>query len=291
MYHTNELPYIDLLKEIIDYGALSDDRTGVGTKSLFGKSFDFDIRNHLPLFTTRKIFFRGAVEELLWMIRGETDAKKLQEKGIHIWDGNTTKDFIEERGLDIDKGQIGKLYGFQMRNWGGDWDKHLQGIRTGIDQLQNIFNEIRNFPHSRRMVMSYWNVSDLDKGVLAPCHYSVQFRINQEKDELDCLVNQRSCDMMCGVPFNVVFYSLMCMLVAKATGYKPGNLRWNGGDCHIYLMHLEKVKEQVKREPKTFPQVTIPDVKSIEDIENLSFEDFELHNYNHDEPIKYKMAV
>ena len=289
--HNAEYQYLHLMEDILSNGVESTDRTGVGTKSIFGTQMRFSLRESFPLFTTRRIFFRGAVEELLWMLRGETDANKLKDKNIHIWDGNTSSDFISSRGLSYDAGQIGKLYGFQMRNWGGDWESHLNGERTGVDQLQYVVDTIKQDKSSRRIIMSYWNAGELNAGVLTPCHAFVQFRINQETNELDCMMTQRSCDLCCGVVLNVPFYSLMTMLIAKLVGVNVGEFIWSGGDTHIYTNHIENAKIQLERTPYEFPTVKIPDVKTIEDIEALCFEDFELKHYTYYPSLKFPMAV
>lgn len=286
-----EYQYLHLLEDIMENGSDSDDRTGVGTRSIYGTQMRFSLRETFPLFTTRRIFFRGAVEELLWMIRGDTDAKLLQEKNIHIWDGNTTREFLDSRGLDYDEGQIGKLYGFQMRNWGGDWDKHLQGERTGVDQLKYIVDSLKRDKTSRRLVMSYWNSSELDEGVLTPCHAFVQFRVNQKTNELDCMMTQRSCDFCCGVVLNVPFYALMTRLIAKVVGLNAGDFIWSGGDSHIYKNHIDNAKIQIQRNPLPLPKVIIPDVQTIEDIEKLEFSDFDLVDYQYHPSLKYPMAV
>ena len=286
-----EYQYLHLLEDIMENGIDSDDRTGVGTKSIFGTQMRFSLRDSFPLFTTRRIFFRGAVEELLWMIRGDTDAKLLQEKNIHIWDGNTTKEFLAGRKLNYEEGQIGKLYGFQMRNWGGDWDKHMKGEKTGVDQLDYIVSTLKKDKTSRRLVMSYWNASEIDEGVLTPCHAFVQFRVNQKTNELDCMMTQRSCDYCCGVVLNVPFYALMTQLIAKIVGLNPGELLWSGGDSHIYKTHMENALIQIEREPYPFPKVEIPDIQSIKDIEDLQFEDFKLIDYKFHPSLKYPMAV
>lgn len=287
-----ERQYLELLYKIVTEGTDSKDRTGVGTKSLFGAQMRFSLRDSFPLFTTRKISLRIAFEELMWMMRGQTDAKILQEKNIHIWDGNTTRRFLDNRGLSyMDEGQIGKLYGFQMRNWGGDWKMHLKGHRTGIDQLANVVELIQNDPSSRRIIMNYWNVEDLNKGVLTPCHSFVQFRVNQETYELDCMMTQRSCDMCCGVPINVAFYSLMTLMLASLCNYNPGEFIWSGGDVHIYNNHIDSVKQQIMRRPYQFPFVRVPRFNSFDDMLKCEYKDLILRNYNHHEPIKYQMAV
>lgn len=289
-----QIQYINLLKNIINNGSQSSDRTGVGTLSLFGSQMRFSLRNNsLPILSTRKIFHRGAIQELLWMIRGQTDAKKLQQKNIHIWDGNTSRKFLDDRGLqDMDEGQIGTLYGFQMRNWGGNWDQHVKGTRTGIDQLQKVVSQLKNEPSSRRIIMSYWNVSQLDTGVLTPCHAFVQFRVNQKTKELDCQMYQRSVDCCCGLPLNIIFYSVLTILVAKITGYSPGQFIWTGGDVHIYSSHIQNAKIQIERLPFDPPKILInKQIKNIKDIQEMSFEDFQIIGYKFHQPLKYVMAI
>jgi thymidylate synthase len=284
--------YLDLLEKIIDEGVDSNDRTGVGTKSLFGAQMRFSLRDSFPLFTTRRISLRIAFEELVWMMRGETDAKILQDKNIHIWDGNTTREFLDKRGLPyMNEGQIGKLYGFQMRNWGGDWTSHLKGVRTGIDQLQGVIDLLQKNPTSRRIIMNYWNVEDLNKGVLTPCHSFVQFRVNQSTNELDCMMTQRSCDMCCGVPINIAFYSLMTLMLASLCNFKPGEFIWSGGDVHVYKTHIDNVKKQIMRTPMPFPIVSVPKFNSLDDMLKCEFEGVKLENYTPHYPIKYEMAV
>ncbi len=286
--------YLNLLNTILTNGVQSSDRTGVGTLSLFGSQMRFSLQDgKIPIFTTRKIFHRGAIQELLWMIRGDTDAKKLQQKNVHIWDGNTTRQFLDNRNLQyMQEGQIGTLYGFQMRNWGGNWQQHIKGSRTGIDQLQKVVQQIKNDPSSRRIVMSYWNVSQLDSGTLTPCHAFIQFRVNQKTKELDCQMYQRSVDCCCGLPLNVIFYSVLTILIAKITGYKPGEFIWTGGDVHIYSSHIQNAKIQIERLPFQPPIINInKDIKSIVDIQEMCFQDFQISGYKSHQPLKYVMAI
>lgn len=289
-----EYQYIDMLKLILSEGILRQDRTGVGCKSYFDYTMKFDLSdNCLPVFTTRKIFTRGAIEELLWFIRGETDSKLLSDKKIHIWDGNTTRGFLDGRNLKTyPEGNIGTMYGYQWRNWGGDFKEHLKGNRTGIDQLAKVVDLIKNNPDSRRIILSAWNVSQLETGCLEPCHILVQFFVDTVNGTLSSKLIQRSADVCCGVPLNCISYSLLTILLANICKLKPKYFIWSGGDCHVYNNHIDNVKIQVDREPYSFPQCFInKDINSIVDIENMTISDFTIKNYISHPKLKYEMAV
>jgi len=291
-----EMAYLDLIKSIMDTGFEQNDRTGVGTFAKHGMSLRFSLRNNkVPLITTRKSFFRGAVEELLWLLRGETDASTLQNKNIHIWDGNTTKDFIEKRKIDniVPENDIGTLYGFQIRNWGGDYARWRDNKeRTGIDQLKKLIDGIRKEPESRRHLISNYNVSQLDTGVLEPCHTLYGFTLDKTNKEIHSSLFMRSTDVCCGLVLNIVHISLLTYILGKMFGYSPGEFVYFGNNVHIYKSHLSKAKEQITRIPYEFPELRInKNISSIEDIEALTFEDFQLINYIHHPPIKYEMAV
>lgn len=291
----DEYQYLNCLEEIINSNLERDDRTGVGTISKFGSYMKYNLRdNTLPVFTTRKTFIRGAVEELLWMLRGDTNANHLKEKNVNIWNGNTTREFLDKRGLNSFKeGDIGTLYGFQMRHWGAEYfgcDHDYTNI--GIDQIQKVIDLIKNTPTSRRILVSNYNVSQLDTGVLEPCHTLFQFYVDTVNKELSCLLYMRSVDLLCGKPINVIFYSLMTHLFAKITGYKAGDFIFTSGDTHIYLNHIENVKIQIQREPKPFPKIKILKyIKNLDDILKLEFSDFELEGYEYHPPLKYDMAI
>lgn len=298
-----EYKYLNLLKRILDEGTVKTDRTGVGTKSIFGTQLKFDLSKSFPILTTKKVFWKGVVEELLWFIRGETDSKKLEAKGVNIWKGNTSRQFLDKKGLDYPEGEIGSGYGFQWRHWGEDYgtwsfyDKektkvsgHSSNSKSGIDQLANVINTLKKNPNDRRMIVSAWNVAEIDRMALPPCHLLYQFDVTDGK--LNCQWYQRSVDTFLGLPFNISSYALLTYLIAKITNLTPGSLTYAGGDTHLYLNHLEQAKEQLTRTPYPFTQLDIKkDIKTLEDIENLQYEDLELVDYKCHPTIKAEMAV
>jgi len=289
-----ENAYLDLLKNILDNGTTKQDRTGVGTIGIFGSQLKFSLENNtLPLLTTKKMFLRGIVEELLFFIRGETDTKKLEAKGVNIWKGNTSRDFLDKRGLGyLPEGDMGKGYGFQWRNFGGtaksyDYKNHP---RDGVDQLSRALEMIRNEPNSRKIIVSAWNPGQLDQMALEPCHCFIQFQVDNGK--LNLMWFQRSVDSFLGLPFNICSYAILNMLFAKAANLEPGDLVFSGGDTHCYLNHISQIKEQITREPYNFPKIIInKSISSIEDMENLSFDDFKIENYNFHPAIRADMAI
>jgi thymidylate synthase len=306
-----EYKYLHLLQDILDNGIVKTDRTGVGTKSIFGTQLKFDLSKSFPILTTKKVFWKGVVEELLWFIRGETDSKKLESKGVKIWVGNTSRDFLDKKGLDYPEGEIGPGYGFQWRHWGGDYVvsvgscgeyktyyndfkdnsifEHF-GIDKGIDQLANVINTLKTNPNDRRMIVSAWNVAEIDKMALPPCHVLQQYYV--ENGKLHLCWFQRSNDVFLGSAFNISSYALLTCLIAKITNLQPGSITYSMGDTHIYLNHIEQCKEQISRTPYPFPQLNIKkDIKTLEDIENLQFEDIELIGYQSHPAIKAEMAV
>lgn len=216
----DEKQYLDLIRRIIATGNRRGDRTGVGTLSIFGAQMRFNLRNGFPLLTTKRVFWRAVAEELLWFIRGSTNAKDLQEKNIHIWDGNSTREFFDSMGFtDREEGDLGPVYGFQWRHFGAEYKTcHDDYSGQGIDQLEEIINTIRTRPHDRRIIMSAWNAVDLPKMALPPCHCLVQFYV--ANGELSCQLYQRSADMGLGVPFNIASYALLTYMIAHITGLK-----------------------------------------------------------------------
>ena len=311
-----EYKYLHLLDTILDNGVVKSDRTGVGTKSIFGTQLKFDLSKSFPVITTKKVFWKGVVEELLWFIRGETDSKKLEAKGVKIWVGNTSREFLDKKGLDYPEGEIGPGYGFQWRHWGmeykypgfpndftvvcdsyaykhcGDYIETLTKNTeyTGIDQLSKVVETLRKNPNDRRMIVSAWNVAEIDKMALPPCHLLYQFDVTDGR--LNCQWYQRSVDSFLGLPFNISSYALLTCLLAKITNLTPGTLTFAGGDTHIYTNHIEQCKEQISRTPYPFPQLNIKkDIKTLEDIEALELADLELVNYQSHATIKAEMAV
>lgn len=292
----HDIQYIDLLKKILEDGQEKSDRTGVGTLSIFGHQMRFDLTKGFPLLTTKKMFWRGIVEELLWFIRGETNSKILEDKGVNIWKGNTSADFLKKRGLaNYPDGEAGPIYGHQLRNFNGDFVAlrgHIYKSDDGVDQLTQLVEGLMSNPHSRRHIITLWNPSQVDDMALPPCHgLVVQFYVDNS-DKLSCFMHQRSVDNLLGLPFNIASYSLFVHLIAKLTGYKAGEFIWSGGDTHIYLNHLDAVKEQILRDPYESPSLIIKkDIQNISDLEQLQYEDLELVNYKFYPPIKARMAI
>ncbi|KAL3915599.1 MAG: hypothetical protein SGILL_005570, partial [Bacillariaceae sp.] len=287
--------YLDLIQNILDNGVVRGDRTGTGTKSIFGAQMRFNLRDgQLPLLTTKKTFWRGVAEELLWFISGSTNANELAAKNIHIWDGNGSKEFLESRGLGHrEEGDLGPVYGFQWRHFGADYvDMHTDYTGQGVDQLQQCIDKIRNSPEDRRILMSAWNPSALDDMALPPCHLLCQFFVDTTRNELSCQLYQRSADMGLGVPFNIASYALLTHLMAHVTGRKPGELVHTLGDAHVYLNHIEPLKEQLQREPRPFPKLVIDnDPNHDKTIDDFKYEDLDVIGYHPYKAISMKMAV
>lgn len=288
-----EKSYIDLMKNICLNGDTRMDRTGVGCKSLFATRLCFSLKTlKFPLLTTKRVFFRGIVEELLWMLRGETDAKILHDRGIKIWDGNSTDPAYLARTGNLAY-DIGKGYGHQLRSFGGDDDLKI----NGVDQLRTVLTLIKHNPTSRRIMWSYWNPLQEPKMCLPPCHYSYQFWVSN--GELSCLMTQRSADLFLGVPFNIASVALLCIIIAHVATLKLGSITISMGDTHIYSTHMHACSTQILRTPLPLPTLTIskgikhdPSVNDMIDfIESLKFEDIHLSNYEHHPAIKAPMAV
>jgi thymidylate synthase len=302
--------YLNLLKHIMENGATKTDRTGTGTKSVFGYQMRFDLQKGFPLLTTKKVFLNGIIHELLWFIKGDTNLKYLAEKNVHIWDEWPYKAYLKENGMPVPSsdseewksgmkefvekiitdedfankyGNLGPIYGYQWRHW-----KTPDGRE--VDQLKDVIETIKKSPDSRRIIVSAWNPSDIDemaKAGLPPCHCLFQFYVADGK--LSCQLYQRSCDTFLGVPFNIASYALLTMMIAQVTGLQAGEFIWTGGDTHLYSNHFEQVNEQLSREPKSAPTMNInPDVKDLFD---FKFEDFTLEGYDPHPAIKAPIAV
>lgn len=261
-------PYEDLLREVFETGTPKSDRTGTGTRSLFGKQIRFDLADSFPLITTKRVHFKSVAYELLWFLRGEGSTKFLTDNGVTIWN-----EWADETG------DLGPVYGVQWRSWPTPDGGH-------IDQITQVIEQLKQNPDSRRHLVSAWNVSELDKMALMPCHAFFQFYVADGK--LSCQLYQRSADMFLGVPFNIASYALLTLMVAKQTGLEPGEFIWTGGDCHIYDNHVEQVEKQLSREPFPYPTVKIAERGSIFDYE---FDDFEVVDYQHHPGIKAPVAV
>ena len=232
-----ESQYINLIKHILENGISKYDRTGIGTLSIFSYNMTFNLRESFPLLTTKKVYWKGVVEELLWFISGSTDSNILKEKGVKIWEGNSSREFLDSRGLShYDQGDIGAGYGFQWRHFGAKYTNMYDSYEgQGIDQLKDVIYKIKNTPDDRRIIMSAWNPVDIDKMALPPCHIFVQFWVDSNKKELHSQMYQRSCDVGLGVPFNIASYALLTCIIAKLCDLTPGDFHYCMGDtCLLY---------------------------------------------------------
>jgi thymidylate synthase len=296
---SDEYNYLKLLLDVLENGVEKTDRTGIGTYSLFGVLLKFkDVGSQFPLYTTKKIHFRGIVEELLWILRGDTDARILQDKKIRIWDGNTNRDFLDKRGLgDYPEGVAGPIYGYQLRNFNGVYNTHTGRGEGGVDQLRYVIDLIKNNPNSRRIMFSLWNPSDINKMCLPPCHYSYVFNVTD--GVLNCMMNMRSNDLFLGNPYNVASTSLLTILLAKLCGLCAGDVTISIADAHIYKDHYHQVLEQTKKIDDIYASPTVSidvdDCDTVDDcliaINRLEYNQFTLHNYRSHKQIKAKMAV
>lgn len=271
--------YHELIKHVLENGTVKKDRTGTGTKSVFGYQMRFDLSKGFPMVTTKKLHLKSIVHELLWFLKGDTNIKYLQENGVRIWN-----EWADENG------DLGPVYGYQWRNWNGD----------EIDQISEIIETLKNNPDSRRMLVSAWNPSVLPdtsksfsenvangKAALPPCHAFFQFYVADKK--LSCQMYQRSADVFLGVPFNIASYSLLTHMIAQVCGYEVGDFIHTFGDTHIYLNHIEQVNLQLSREPMPLPKLKLN--KEVKNIEDFKFEDIEILNYNSHPPIKGKISI
>ena len=285
--------YIGALKHILKQGKDRGDRTGIGTRGVFGYQMRFDLRNTFPAVTTKRLAWKSVVSELLWFIEGGTDERRLAE--IHF--GKQKKELVDKKTIwtanadmqgrslgyknnDLEK-QLGPVYGKQWRSWGKD--------KQGVDQISQVINEIKTNPDSRRHIVSAWNVEEVESMALPPCHTMFQFHI--QNNELSCQLYQRSADMFLGVPFNIASYALLTHIMSSILNLKPGDFIWTGGDCHIYNNHFNQVKEQIIRKPKEGPTLEMPKFSSIDDVIKSSPEHFKLINYKPMDRIKAPMAV
>lgn len=266
--------YLDLVRHILDNGERRDDRTGVGTISIFGAQAKYDLREGFPLITTKKVLFSAVVRELLWFLRGSTNINDDLTQHTPIWDA-----WADEEG------NLGPIYGYQWRSWPKYVEENGQIRKEYIDQIRQVIDLIKTNPDSRRLLVSAWNVADIDKMALPPCHLLFQFYVINGR--LDCQLYQRSADMALGVPFNIASYALLMMMVARECKLEPGIFTHTLGDAHIYLNHVDGIREQLKRTPGPLPEVEIAD-KSIFD---LTFEDIQLKNYQPQAFIKFPVAV
>jgi thymidylate synthase len=261
--------YLELLRRVRDQGARKDDRTGTGTRSIFGYQMRFDLARGFPLVTTKKVHMKSVVHELLWFLQGSTNVAYLRAHGVTIWD----------EWADAE-GELGPVYGYQWRSWPAPDGRH-------VDQLTEVMHQIRANPSSRRLIVSAWNVADIPKMALAPCHALFQFYVADGR--LSCQLYQRSADIFLGVPFNIASYALLTLMVAQVTGLKPGELVHTLGDAHLYLNHLEQADEQLSRTPRALPVMTLN--PAVKDLYAFRYEDFTLQGYEPHPAIRAPIAV
>ncbi|KEY65302.1 hypothetical protein S7711_01818 [Stachybotrys chartarum IBT 7711] len=309
-----ELQYLDLVREILDQGEKREDRTGTGTYSIFApRPLKFSLNKNgtpiLPLLTTKRVFTRAVIAELLWFVEGSTSSIPLSEAGIKIWDGNGSREFLDNLGLNHrEVGDLGPVYGFQWRHFGADYvDAKTDYTGQGYDQLARIIHTLRTNPYDRRLILSAWNPKDLPQMVLPPCHMFAQFYVSfprqrgaeaqngdgeqtKPKGHLHCQLYQRSCDMGLGVPFNIASYALLTHMLAHVCDLVPGSLTHVMGDAHVYLNHVDALETQLQREPRDFPELEIKREKGGS-IDGWKAEDFVVKGYNPHKTIAMEMSV
>ncbi|THF87072.1 thymidylate synthase [Deinococcus sp. KSM4-11] len=261
--------YLDLMRHVLDDGATKTDRTGTGTRSIFGAQLRFDLRAGFPLVTTKKVHLKSIIHELLWFLSGSSNVAYLRENGVTIWDEWADGD-----------GELGPVYGVQWRSWPTPDGRH-------IDQITQVVNQIRATPDSRRLIVSAWNVAEIKHMALPPCHALFQFYVADGR--LSCQLYQRSADLFLGVPFNIASYALLTMMVAQVCGLEPGDFIWTGGDCHLYSNHFEQAREQLSREPRPLPRMHLN--PEITDLLAFRYGDFSLDGYHPHPRIKAPIAV
>ena len=261
--------YLDLLRQVLDNGTRKNDRTGTGTLSIFGPQLRFDLAQGFPLVTTKKVHLKSIIHELLWFLRGDTNTRYLRENGVTIWD-----EWADERG------DLGPVYGYQWRSWPAPDGSH-------IDQMSQVLQELKRNPDSRRLLVSAWNVADIPRMKLAPCHAFFQFYVAAGR--LSCQLYQRSADLFLGVPFNIASYALLTLMVAQVCGFEPGEFVHTFGDTHLYLNHLDQAREQLEREPRDLPVMRLN--PQVRDLFAFRYEDFALEGYDPHPAIKAPVAV
>ncbi|ORX53148.1 thymidylate synthase [Hesseltinella vesiculosa] len=291
-----EYQYLDLIQYIMDEGEHRADRTGTGTLAVFAPpQLRFSLMdNVLPLLTTKRVFYRAVLEELLWFIRADTNSNHLTDRGIKIWEGNGSREYLDKIGLSHRKqGDLGPVYGFQWRHFGADYvDCDTDYSGKGIDQLQQIIHTIKTNPTDRRIILTAWNPADIPNMALPPCHCFCQFFVSQKQGQpgrLSCVLYQRSCDMGLGVPFNIASYALLTRMIAHVTDLEPGEFIHTMGDTHVYVDHLDALKQQLQREPRPFPTLTF--ARKISSIDDFTYDDFILDGYQPHPKLDMKMSV
>ncbi|MCB6185189.1 thymidylate synthase [Leeia sp. TBRC 13508] len=265
----SEQAYLDILRHVLDTGVTKTDRTGTGTISIFGHQSRYDLSEGFPLLTTKKVHLKSIIHELIWFLKGDTNIAYLKEHGVTIWDEWAKED-----------GSLGPVYGYQWRNWPTPDGQH-------VDQIQQVLDQLKKSPDSRRIIVSAWNPGQIEQMALPPCHAFFQFYVAEGK--LSCQLYQRSADLFLGVPFNIASYALLTMMMAQVCGLQPGEFIHTLGDAHIYLNHLDQVKEQLARAPRALPQMKLN--PAVSDLFDFTFEDFTLENYDPHPAIKAPVAV
>lgn len=261
--------YLNLMQHVLDHGTRKEDRTGTGTLSVFGHQMRFNLADGFPLVTTKKCHLRSIIHELLWFLKGDSNVAYLKDNGVSIWD----------EWAD-DQGDLGPVYGVQWRSWPTADGRH-------VDQIQGLLEQLRHNPDSRRLLVSAWNVGELDKMALAPCHALFQFYVAEGR--LSCQLYQRSADIFLGVPFNIASYALLTMMLAQVCELQLGDFVWTGGDCHLYSNHLDQARTQLQREPRSLPSMRLN--PAVKDLFAFRFEDFELQNYDPHPHISAPVAI
>ncbi|MXV18297.1 thymidylate synthase [Deinococcus xianganensis] len=261
--------YLDLMRHVLEHGTDKTDRTGTGTRSVFGAQMRFDLRGGFPLVTTKKVHLKSVIYELLWFLRGESNVRWLQERGVSIWDEWAAPD-----------GELGPVYGVQWRSW-------PTPDGSSIDQITQVIEQIKRTPDSRRLIVNAWNVAQIDDMALPPCHTMFQFYVADGR--LSCQLYQRSADFFIGVPFNIASYALLTLMVAQVCGLEPGEFIWTGGDVHLYSNHMEQVERQLAREPRSLPVMHLN--PAVKDIFEFRYEDFRLEGYDPHPGIRAPVAV
>jgi len=297
-----EYQYIELICELLTTGEQRIDRTGIGTLALFGKKMTFSLRDSFPLLTTKRVFWRGVVEELLWFLSGSTNTQDLRDVGVHIWDGNTNREFLDKNGFkDRKEYELGPGYGFLWRNFGAKWrekgrartkseedEKSENDSDRGVEQIAELDHALPTNPTGRRHILTAWNPKDLKNTSLPPCHILSQFYINNNK-ELSCQLYQRSADVGLGVPFNIASYSLLTCMIAHILRLKRGDFIHILGDAHIYKTHVKPLREQIKRSQLPFPTLQLRD--GIESLDDFTRDDIKILNYSPHKKIDMKMTA
>jgi thymidylate synthase len=277
--------YLDLLRLILDEGEDREDRTGVGTRSIFGHQLRFDLERGFPLLTTKKVHLKSVIHELLWFLRGETRVEPLRAVGVSIWDEWATAEQCQKFGREA--GDLGPVYGHQWRNFGASRLEDGTSASDGVDQIRHVLSDIEARPHSRRLIVTGWNPKEADQVTLPPCHTLFQFYV--QRGRLSCQLYQRSADVFLGVPFNIASYALLTLMIAQVSGLGPGHLVHTFGDAHLYRNHFEPARLQLSREPRPLPIMKLN--PSVEDLFQFRFEDFELTGYEPHPAIKAEVAV